>query len=327
MKKVISENKLTRKTIVFIYENNYYYIKPICIIFSILFLISIESYIYFIINYDYEPIITDNYNTLNKFNERYFDQDDVTLVTAYYRFRSKHRVFYYNNWMRNFLKINKSMVFFLDKSSFRKILYKRPRQYLNKTIWIFAGINDFYTYKNFYNEYKKSYEIDVERFRHNIRLYMIWSEKSNFLKTAALKNYFKSKCFYWVDVGNFRYDSEIEKYINWPSTKKCFEDGRVVINERLNKSDYIKEGLKRFDPIIHREFQKSYNVDGSCFGGRIDYVIKFCNLFYEMVRIFIKKNIFIGKDQNMMAFIAYTHPNLTKLVYSGKWKYLIEYLA
>ena len=46
-----------------------------------------------------------------------------------------------------------------------------------------------------------------------------------------------------------------------------------------------------------------------------------------MVRIYIKKNIFIGKDQNMMAFIAYTHPNLTKLVYSGKWKYLIEYLA
>ena len=156
---------------------------------------------------------------------------------------------------------------------------------------------------------------------------MIWSEKSNFLKTAAQKNYFNSKCFYWVDVGNFRNTSDMDKYINWPSTNKCFEDGRVVINERLNKSDYIKDGLKRFDPNIHREFQKSYNIDGSCFGGQRDYVIQFCDIFYDLVRIYIKKNIFIGKDQNMMAFIAYFYPNITKLVYSGRWKYLIEYLS
>ena len=175
--------------------------------------------------------------------------------------------------MSNFLKINKSMIFFLEKSSFKKIVYKRPKEYINKTIWVFVSINEFYTYKNFYEEYKKSYEIDVEHFRHNVRLYMIWAEKSNFLRTAALKNYFNSKCFYWTDVGNFRNSSNIDNYINWPSTNKCFEDGRVVINERLNKSDYIKDGLIKFDLNIHREFQKTYNVDGSCFGGKRDYVI------------------------------------------------------
>ena len=256
-----------------------------------------------------------------------FSQDDITLVTAYYRFRSKHRIYIYNQWMNNLLQINKPIIFFLEKTSFKKIFYKRPKKYLNKTIWVFANINEFYTYKNFYEEYKKSYEIDVERFRHNVRLYMIWSEKSNFLRTAAIKNYFNSKCFYWVDAGNFRNKSDLNKYINWPSTNKCFEDGRVVINERLNKSDYIKDGLKRFDPIIHRVFQRSYNVDGSCFGGKREFVIKFCNLFYEMVRIYIQKNIFIGKDQNIMAFIAYFYPNITNLIYSGKWKYLIEYLS
>ena len=325
MKKVITENKLTKKTIVFVYDKTY--IKPITIILSILFLICIESYIHYIINYNYEPIITDSYNDFNQNNGRNFSQDDVTLVTAYYRFRSKHRIFYYNEWMRNFLRINKSIIFFLEKSSFKKILYKRPKEYLNKTIWVFASIDEFYTYKNFYEEYIKSYEIDVEHFRHNVRLYMIWSEKSNFLRTVAKKNYFNSKCFYWVDVGNFRNTSHINKYLNWPSTNKCFEDGRVIINERLNKTEYIKNGLKRFDLNIHREFQRSYNIDGSCFGGRRDYVIQFCNLFYDLVRVYIKKNIFIGKDQNMMAFIAYFYQNITKLVYSGKWKYLIEYLS
>ena len=46
-----------------------------------------------------------------------------------------------------------------------------------------------------------------------------------------------------------------------------------------------------------------------------------------MVKIYIQKNIFIGKDQNIMAFIAYSHPNMTKLIYSGRYKYLIEYLS
>ena len=311
--------------IIYIYDKTY--IKYISIILSIFLLINIESYIHFTIYYGHESAIITNYSEFYQNNLTNFSQDDVTLVTAYYRFRSKHRIYIYNQWMNNLLQINKSIIFFLEKTSFKKIFYKRPKKYLNKTIWVFANINEFYTYKNFYEEYKKSYEIDVEHFRHNVRLYMIWSEKSNFLRTAAIKNYFNSKCFYWVDAGNFRNNSDLNKYINWPSTNKCFEDGRVVINERLNKSDYIKDGLKRFDPIIHRVFQRSYNVDGSCFGGKREFVIKFCNLFYEMVRIYIQKNIFIGKDQNIMAFIAYFYPNITNLIYSGKWKYLIEYLS
>ncbi len=72
-------------------------------------------------------------------------------------------------------------------------------------------------------------------------LYTIWSEKCNFLRAAAIKNVFNSTCFYWVDAGNFRNKSNIKNYINWPSTEKCYVDGRVVINEKLNISNYIKE--------------------------------------------------------------------------------------
>ena len=131
---------MTKKSILFVYDITYKdFIKPIIVIFSIFFLLCVESYIHYIINYNYEPIITDNYNDFNQNNGINFPQDDVTLVTAYYRFRSKHRIFYYNEWMRNFLRINKSIIFFLEKSNFKKILYKRPKEYLNKTIWVFAN--------------------------------------------------------------------------------------------------------------------------------------------------------------------------------------------
>ena len=98
-------------------------------------------------------------------------------------------------------------------------------------------INEFYSYKKFYSQFKGSYILDVEHFRHNPNLYATWAEKVIFLKLSAIKNYFNSTCFYWVDAGNFR-NREINKYyINWPSSRKCFEDGRVVINEKLNVSN------------------------------------------------------------------------------------------
>ena len=67
-------------------------------------------------------------------------------------------------------------------------------------------------------------------------------------------------------------------------------------------------------------------MDASAFGGQREFVIKFSNIYYDTIRLFIKHNIFIGKDQNIMAFIFYFYPNITKLVYSGKWKYMLDYL-
>jgi hypothetical protein len=272
-------------------------------------------------------IIIDSYSNFDLYNNRNFSQDNITIVTGYQRIKSKHRISDYNNWIKNLLKLNKSMIFFIDKSISNKIIYQRPKEYLNKTIWVLVDIDEFYSYQRFYNDFKKSYISDVEHFRHNPFLYVTWAEKCNFLKIAAMKNIFGSKCIYWVDAGNFRNEIQMQSYINWPSIKKCYEDGRVIINEKLKISDYIKEGLKKFDINIHKEFQYNYNVDASTFGGEINYVIQFCNLYYKTIKLFIRKKIFIGKEQNIMAYIFYFYPNITKLIYSGKWKYMLEYLS
>jgi hypothetical protein len=301
--------------------------KLLNLILILCFLLFTEIYIKYIINYENEAIIFGQYENLNINNTRNFSKDNITIVTGYQRIKSKHRFSDYNHWITNLLKINKSMIFFIDKSIAYKIIYKRPKEYLNKTIWIPININEFYSYKNFFNEFKKSYLIDVEYFRHNSLLYTTWAEKVIFLKKAAVKNHFNSKCFYWVDAGNFRNKSNIKDYINWPSTSKCYEDGRVIINEKLKVSNYIKNGLKRFDINIHKKFQKNYNVDASTFGGQRDFIIKFSDIYYDTIRLFIKKNIFIGKEQNVMAYVFYFYPNISHLVYSGRWKYMLEYLS
>ena len=212
------------------------------------------------------------------------------------------------------------------KNLYNKIRKMRLRKYKKKTIWIKTNISELDSYKYFYNEFNKSNEIDIEKSYQNTFMYLIWAEKCNFLEKAAIKNYFKSKCFYWVDAGCFRDKDIIKKYINWPSQKKCFEDGRVLFNEIRTPSEFEKKGLLNFNETIHKEFQSNVNIDASIFGGQIEYIIKFKQLFYETIKLFIKHNIFIGKEQNLFAFMSYFNADIIKIVYSGIWFNLQNYL-
>ena len=96
----------------------YYYIQY-------MFLVDLQ-------NFYQSPIVLD-INNLNK--TKYFFRnltqviDNVTLVSAYFRIPSKHSVSDYNRWVYNFLKINHTMVFFVDSSCYEEIIYKRPLEY------------------------------------------------------------------------------------------------------------------------------------------------------------------------------------------------------
>ena len=58
------------------------------------------------------------------------------------------------------------------------------------------------------------------------------------------ENYFNSTCFYWIDAGYFREKSEMYKYReNWPSTKKCYEDKRLLLGQVRNFSDFEKQKI------------------------------------------------------------------------------------
>lgn len=157
--------------------------------------------------------------------------DKITLVTAFYKIRSKHSYNEYLEWINNILKINASMVFYIENSLSKIIYNMRPKQFENKTIWIEYNMKDFYSYKHYIKNFKETYHIDFEKKYHSVPLYLIWAEKSKFLENAIIKNFFNSTCFYWVDAGYFRNSSNIKSYINdWPSTRNCYEDPRVIFN-------------------------------------------------------------------------------------------------
>ena len=325
-----SKRKIKRKRKNFKFYYRYHTkIKNIFKIIFIVFLMYIYyyiQYIYFVelVNFYKSPIILD-INHLNKLKYKFRELtkiiDNVTLVTSYFKIKSKHSLSQYSQWLDNFLQINHSMVFFVDINCYEEIIAKRPIEYRNITIWIKTNITDFLVYKNYFKEFNESYKIDIEKSIHTVPLYLVWAEKINFLKIATIKNYFKSKCFYWIDSGCFRSFENVQKFINgWPSAEKCLQDGRVFMIEVRKHSDYFYKKYSNFSISEHKEMQRTVSVDGSCFGGQKDYIFKFHELYYDALNKFIQHGIFIGKDQNIFAYVAYNNPDVIKLVYSGgKW--------
>ena len=118
-----------------------------------------------------------------------YEQDDLTIVTAYYKIKSKHPFSVYLSRLKNFVKLNHSIVFFTSKAFINNIKELRPKHLLNKTIFIEMEIEDFYSYKKFRKEFNESFFIDNEKRIHTVPLYLIWAEKCFFLKKVILNNH------------------------------------------------------------------------------------------------------------------------------------------
>ena len=142
-----------------------------------------------------------------------------------------------------------------------------------------------------------------------------------FLKKAILKNYFKSKCFYWIDAGYFRdSQNDMKPYVNdWPSIKLCNKDKKLLMGQIKNFTETDKKRIINFDTEAHKTLQRNMNVAGNMFGGKSENILKFSYLYYNSLRAFIKRKIFIGKDQNIYTFIAFSHPEIINLIYFKTW--------
>ena len=141
-------------------KNNYIY-KSIFLVIFILFL-----------NY---PI---KYQAHNKSIE------DITLVTSLYQLpTNRHNFSLYFKWIENLLKINKPIIFFIQKNLSKIIRSKRPKLYENKTIWIEIEFSNLYFYK-YKKEFEKTYKIDKLQNVHSVQLFILWNEKLKFLERA-----------------------------------------------------------------------------------------------------------------------------------------------
>lgn len=244
----------------------------------------------------------------------------TTIVTCYFQMNSKHTIDKYTTWMNYMLEKQTSMVIFCDKKSYPMIYAKRKKN----TKIIVTTLERFHSFK-YIDTYRSNYEIDHENHYHTPYLYLVWAEKVHFVKIALEMNPFQSDYFLWVDIGCFREPSTVY----WPNP------------QRIKEQDFSKVLVLCINPFTEEELQctketlpsflKIDRLGATIFGGGKEALLRYHDLYYEMLEYFISIDRFIGKDQSILNSVCLLNPELFHLVnpenYKDEWFYLQDYLV
>ena len=154
----------------------------------------------------------------------------------------------------------------------------------------------------------------------SIETSIIWAEKITFLRKAINKNYFNSKCFYWIDA-----DLVKEKYLkllqNKPSNPaKCLKDERVL----FFTYPYTRHGYKKQWPKFYSMFEKNsippkkfflcHILWAGFFGGQKRKINELYKIFYMELDKWQKKGIYVWNEENLYSYISIHYPNIIKVV-------------
>jgi hypothetical protein len=243
-----------------------------------------------------------------------FTTNFTTIITAYFEINSKYPKEQYDEWMQIMLRnIATPMIIFCDAKSGDKIRNYRS-EYPLATVIIQTEISEFYNYK-YLEQWKKTLELDNEKHLHNTELYMIWAEKSQFLKLGAEKNPFRSEFFLWCDIGYFRNTPEqvpIAELRNFPNIDKI----KILPRCRILMLLVNHIPLNKLDGM-HYIVQK---IGGGMFGGFRETIAGWANAYDAALNIFFTNNIFAGQDQLIMRFIIDKVPNLCLCINSPSFE-------
>jgi hypothetical protein len=245
----------------------------------------------------------------------------ATVVTGYFHLdkaKKSHSV--YQDWMSNFLMMDTSMVIFCDKASYA-FIESRRRDKADKTVIEITSIDDFYTnkYKSAYEQhFKKDHESKENggNVSHSVPLYMIWGEKLHFVKQVIDKNPFCSEYFFWLDIGMIRKPNT--KYVQWPNAARiaATDKNKVTLVQVLRfTTDELAVTTKQDLP----SFQFVDRIGGTFSGGAAP-LLRYHDLYYDMLEHFVRVDRFIGKDQSIMNSVYLTNRDMFEFVTCARTK-------
>jgi hypothetical protein len=239
--------------------------------------------------------------------------DSVTIVSCYYRVKSKHSHEKYHEWIYNFLhNLRNNIIIFTSEDLIEYL--KEIGKYNTKMVIIKKNFNEIELFKN-YNIWENQFNIDPQKNIRTKECYIIWNSKMNFVKEAIELNPFNSDKFVWTDIGCLR-DKRYCDYIkNYPLYKNISHDKLdiVLINPFYNPNQLV--------------FQNEVHLAGAIFGTSKYTFQKIIPLYYYYFNEYIKKNFFIGCDQQILSTIYTQHKELFNLIVPNKncineWFYL-----
>lgn len=231
-------------------------------------------------------------------------KSENTVVTGYFRVRSKYHSDKYDGWMRNMLSLQDAMVVFTEPDLVEQIKDLRSHA-IDRTIIVPLSLDDLPIGRLFSESFwKAQLERDPEKRIHkSFQLFWIWLSKSWCVTQAIRMNVFDSDVFVWSDIGCFR-------------DKKYNSMTLVEHSEVVPRHEILQMAHHKPNPPSEQLFNDKYNQkekfyhSGSQFVGYKDTLVTFHEYFLETIDRFLEKNMIIVEDQAVLQSVCLSHPEI-----------------
>lgn len=236
---------------------------------------------------------------------------NTTFVTAYYDIPNKFKTStVYMEWMQNFLGFvgNMNVVVFSTGNALEQI---KTWIHSERIHCIDLPFEHFTTFQ-FQQALEHQKNIDPEKDIHTVELYMIWNEKPFFVQKAIQLNLFDSTHYCWFDIGMIRDSRLCTVMISFPNQQALDYLANlkkmVCIGIELDNLSLFKDRDSKSISRINRQGHLYHTIAGGFLFGEKEqyqsYILKYLELFKQ----YIDENIFVGKDQNLIANLIVNHP-------------------
>ncbi len=220
----------------------------------------------------------------------------VTLVTGYYSTSGKHTEDEYRVWISRYLSLSDNVVIFTQEEHVENFSHQRHRS-KGSTLLVLSSLDD--SFDNWV-DWDEQYRLDPEKqFHATSDLYKIWNQKSDLVAETARYNPFNSTHFFWTDIGQFRDDFFMNKYLKpeltWIKAPHVVPPRKIIFLaiEKFQKSElkFLANGKSRtLNSTLVR-------LGGGNFGGDRITVRKWALLFRRKLYEYVQLGAFAGKDQ------------------------------
>lgn len=253
-----------------------------------------------------------------------------TIVSAYYRFPSKHSSAEYDEWARRFLgSVETPMVLFCDDET-EPIL--REMRGVRPALFVLMPLAEAEMSK--VADWDAEHARDPEASIHTKSLYVMWNEKAAYVQRAMALNPYRSTAFAWCDIGCFRSDLNLARLRKWPEGPRL--DGLDPERLTLLNIQPFEPGDEAIDPVTRLPpcFDMKLRVGGTIMIGHRRAWDRWIPLYYAVLQRYLNAKFFAGKDQNVMASLVMLRPDLVTLVapsrapeHGDPWFYLQPYFS
>ena len=255
--------------------------------------------------------------TIKKLDIKLYSSN-VSLVTCFYKFKSKHTFEEYNYWIKNLLTNIYCNIIIFTSNDLAEFLEDLATSNGNKNVYIITKeFDDLEINKKYKKIWDEQHRIDPTPKIRTKECYIIWNSKMQFVKEAIEINPFNSEKFIWNDIGSMRDDAFCNQLAKYPLENRISNDKMdIVIIQEFDDRDYKK-----------KYFQNMVRLSGSIFGAHKTIFLQIIDLYYKYFDEYLKKRLFIGCDQQILATLYICLPHLFNLIRPeidiiDKWFYL-----